>query len=779
MTPENKHATSNEIEQVPPSPMPPDHAVVTLVRVGTRRCRLAAAFMAVVVGLASQIGIQSVAQAKQSTLYLDAPAVSTERASRAGDASSAYSTDSPVSSEILAWLGLPAQSVHFSSLSEGAEQAFSSITASNDDEAGGVTIAAALRAGKVMLAQIEGSPSEDGGAESASAGAVRPQLGNGNLTPEAEPEPDAPEDALEEQPNDAGSTSDTGAQAYASTPGASASGGEPSSGPGIVVPAPVDKSAPDDGSQQAPPAEIVSAPSDTRATPTPDSGMDEESYEPAEPVSNTGRAPTSAATGSPEDGDDGGEQPSPDEGVPASEQNAVSNTGEGERAEAEPTVEETGPTSGEGGRSILVPVSPLSIEEETTTTEGDTEPVDDPSSAVPPADADGADPASVESTPPEETPEDNSTGTETPSVISTEPSADELGEAHVEIVVVVEGAPQTESPAETPPEQPTMEELPTGQARPEDVSPSEVSPVREPSDGYAPSEGGTPQDDDTEQGQSPFEEEPSEEEPAEQPPAREEPAAEQPDDAPPDEEQPAADGEPPSTGGPGAGESAPVAPLEDLRPNGERPEDQEDVAIPLPDGALSENPNDTSEEEVAPPSDDQVPGNPREGGRDERQEEDLQKEDGPQAGEGGPAEALPSYAGEQVEENGGRGEPVQEKPQDLAAAPEEGGAIQQEQTVIVEVGGDLTPELPAQDAPRMTEEPVAADPVPQAAQVSAPTRTEEPTAQQHAAEQAQADQRSAPEPATVDRTHVPEDAGDSPKDGSRRQGGSSGDTQKP
>lgn len=57
MTPENKQVTTNEIEQVPTSPMPAERAVVALVRVGTRGCRLAAAFMAVVVALASQIGV--------------------------------------------------------------------------------------------------------------------------------------------------------------------------------------------------------------------------------------------------------------------------------------------------------------------------------------------------------------------------------------------------------------------------------------------------------------------------------------------------------------------------------------------------------------------------------------------------------------------------------------------------------------------------------------------------------------------------------------------------
>lgn len=763
MNPENKHVTTNEIEQVPTSPMPADRAVVALVRVGTRRCRLAAAFMAVVVGLASQIGIQSVAQAKQSTLYLDAPVVSTERASKAGDTASAYSTsDSPVSSEILAWLGVPARSFHVSQSSGGAEKAFSSITAPDGEEAGGVTIAAALRAGQVMLAQIGGSPSEDGGAESSSPGAIRPQLGDDK----AEPEPDSPEDAREEHPTGADSTSDAGGQAYVSAPVTSASGGEPSGGARIVIPTPTDEEALAEESQQAPPAGVVSAPSDTGATPSPESEMGEEPYGPTGPVANVGEAPASAATGSLEDGDDGSEQPSPDGGVPASEPNAVPGAGGGEPAETEPSVEETGPTSGEGGRSVLVPVSPPSVEEETTTTQENNE----PASTVPPTDADGSDPASEEP-PPEGTSEDASAGTDIPSTTSTGPFADEPSGEYVQIVVVVEEAPQTETPAKTP-EQPTTEHPPAGQARPEDVSPSEAPSVREPSDGEAPSEGSMPQDGGTEQGQSPPEETPLEEEPVEQPPAREESVVEQPGDVPPEEEQPPAEDESPSTGGTGARDDAPVAPPEDLRPGGERPEAQEGVADPPPGGALSENPNDMSQEDVAPPPDDQASDNPREGGRDERQEEDLQKEDGLQVAEGAP-EAFPSNAGEQVEENGGGGASVQERPRDSTIAPEQGGAIQQEQTVIVEVGGDSSPEPPAQDALPTTEEPSAAEPVPQAVQAPTPTRTEEPAARQHEAEQAQADRRSTPEPVTVDQAPTSEDADGSPEGNSGRRGGSS------
>lgn len=640
-----------------------------------------------------------------------------------------------------------------------------------------MTIAAALRAGQVMRAQIEGSPSEDGGAEAAPAGAVRPQLGNGEPSPEAEPEPDASEDTREDQPSDAGPTSDAGAQAYASTPKAFASGGEPSGGPGIVFPAPADVEAPSDGSQP-PPAESVSAPSDTGATPTPDSGIDEAVYGPTGPVSNTGGAPTSAATGSPEDGDDGYEQPSPHGGVPDGEPNAVPEDREGESAEAEPTVEETGPTSGDESRSILVPVSP-SVEEETDTTEGNTEPVDELASTVSPADASQSENASVESPPPEETPEDASTETDTPSTTSTEPSADEPDEEHVEIVVVVDGAPQTDTPVETPPEQPATEQLPAGQARPEEVAPSEAPPVQEPFDGEDPSEGGTLQDDDTDQGRSPSEEAPYEEEPTEQPPASEEPAEDQPGDVPPDEERLPTDGEPASTGGTGPRDGAPMAPPEDLRPGGERPEDPEGAAILPPDDESSEeNPNDTSKEDGTPTLSDQVSGDPREGGRDERQEEDLRKKEGSQEGEGGP-EVRPSVAGKQVEENGGGGEPVQEKPQNLTVAPEEGIAIQQEQTVIVEVGGDSSPEPLAQDAPRTTEESVAADPAPQAAPAPVPTRTEEPTPQQDAVEQARADRRFAPEPDTVDRTPVPEDTDGSPEGSSGRRGDSSGSTEKP
>jgi len=447
--------------------------------------------MAVVVGLASQIGNQAVAQAKQTRLYLDAPAVSAERASRAGEVASAYSTPgSPASSETLAWLKVSTRPVEVSPPPEGAAKAFASITARDGAGAGGVTLAVALAAGEVMLAQLEGSPTEngddeDGGAELASTGAVRPQLGGGTRGPET----GGPDDPQEEQPGDAGSPPGAGASAYASTQGASVSVGEPSGGPGVVIPVPppAGDEALDDGSQQAPPTELASAPSDAGTTPAFDSGTDEEAYGLTGPVFDAGQEPTSLASETLGDEDYGAEQLLPEESVSTSEQD----TREGELARAEPTVEDTGPTSDEGAELALVPVSPPAAQ--------DPEPAADPTPATPPADGGGSETAYAEPSPsPEEAPGDyaeTNTETNTRERASTKVLVAEADEERVEIVIGGDEAQPVENPSgdEAPPEEVPPPGVPPGreeagedasqdQSSADEEIPPEVAPGAPPED---------------------------------------------------------------------------------------------------------------------------------------------------------------------------------------------------------------------------------------------------------------------------------------------------------
>lgn len=155
----------------------PDRTILALIRAGTRRCRFAAAFMAVAFGLVSQTAGAAYAQARESVLYLDAPSVSSERAERAGEVASEYSRPgSPATGETLAWLALPSGALELADPPEGARGAFASVTAPSEDS--GVTAEGALAAGEAMIAQLEEAGDGSGG-ELAATGAVRPRLGDG------------------------------------------------------------------------------------------------------------------------------------------------------------------------------------------------------------------------------------------------------------------------------------------------------------------------------------------------------------------------------------------------------------------------------------------------------------------------------------------------------------------------------------------------------------------------------------------------------------------------
>lgn len=346
---------------------PADRTVLALLRVGTRRCRLAAAFVAVAVGLLGQTVGQAFAEARQTTLYLDAPAVSTERASRAGEVADAYSKPgSSVSPETLAWLAVPVRPAAVSRPPVEAEAAFASVTAPEGEGSGGVTADAALRAGEVMIAQIEGSPSEDsspgsGGTdeEMAEAGAVRPTLGDGTQAPADDPEAESvAEPATQpEQPEPGGydATTDAGTPEYASRPASPASTGEPTGGAGLVVPAPSP-----DGEEETeePSTELAAAPSYTHASPEPALGTDEEPpYGSTGPISDVAELPQEGSY--PDDSDSEAEPTAGEDGFAQAEP-VEEEPPEAEPLEADPpavpTGAETGPTSEEGDEVALVSV---------------------------------------------------------------------------------------------------------------------------------------------------------------------------------------------------------------------------------------------------------------------------------------------------------------------------------------------------------------------------------------------------------------------------------------
>lgn len=355
-----QHARNDKVWQVTLPAANPNRTLLALLRVGTRRCRLAAAFMAIVIILTAPIANGAFAETRRTVLYLDAPTVSKNRALRAGEVADAY-TDlgSPATRETLAWLGLPVLPTDVSTPPEYAEDAFASLTAPNGAVAGGVTADAAFRAGEVMLAQIdEGVPresrdgDEDMSEEMAAAGAVRPRLGDGTRAPDAEHVAE-PATQSDEQPEPGGGEvpTDVGTLEYASTPAYPDPTGEPaepSAGASIVVPAPLSGG----GEPEEPSTELAAAPSYKDTSPEPAFGTEDEPYRSTGPVSDVGEST---------------QQPYSDENNLAAEQDefAQADPVEEEPAEAdtpvatlsEPASPDMGPTGEERDEVALVPVS--------------------------------------------------------------------------------------------------------------------------------------------------------------------------------------------------------------------------------------------------------------------------------------------------------------------------------------------------------------------------------------------------------------------------------------
>ena len=235
---ENRHDASDQGGvEAQHSGASPDRTVLALLRAGTRRCRLAAA---VVAGLVVQTANGAFADARRTVLYLDAPAVSADRATRAGETAAAYSDPrSAASPDVLAWLGVAeSRENEPPAPPENAEAAFASVIAPDGAETPSVTVEAAAEAGRVMLAQIEdGAPSRDGVpgdselAAGSAAGTVRPELGDGTRAPEEdEPTYDAAPAKQFETPDLASSP-----EPVAVTTGSAA---EPSGDEGIMLEAP-------------------------------------------------------------------------------------------------------------------------------------------------------------------------------------------------------------------------------------------------------------------------------------------------------------------------------------------------------------------------------------------------------------------------------------------------------------------------------------------------------------------------------------------------------------
>lgn len=195
---ENRHDVSDQGGvEAPHSGASPDRTVLALLRAGTRRCRLAAAVVAVVAGLVVQTANGAFADARRTVLYLDAPAVSADRAARAGETAVAYSDPrSAASPDVLAWLGVAeSRENEPPAPPESAEAAFASVIAPDGAETPSVTVEAAAEAGRVMLAQIEdGAPSSDGvpGVPSSPQAPLRALSGRSSATARGPPRRTSP-----------------------------------------------------------------------------------------------------------------------------------------------------------------------------------------------------------------------------------------------------------------------------------------------------------------------------------------------------------------------------------------------------------------------------------------------------------------------------------------------------------------------------------------------------------------------------------------------------------
>ena len=455
-------------------------AIVALFRVGTRKARLAAALMLVMTGLVTQTATQALAEARQAVLYLDAPAVSTDRATNAGEVARAYSDPrSPTFPDVLAWLGVRTAAENDTGTPpKYAAAAFASVTALGAAGTQAVTAEAAYEAGETMLAQIEdgvpskgGSPSEDdlaaaGGATgNAHGGSVRPELGDGTRAPDENPAKsyDAPPAEQPSSPD------------LASSPEPVA---EPDGAEGLALQAPV--ATPSSGSAET---EFAAAPSEDASPTRGSSHGAEPSYGATGPVSESAAGPSVGPTDESEaqkpevqKGDvrepgDGGEF------APAASQAPAHHTGRGgEAAQSDPA-------------ASTEPANEVAYEEPAQSP--DTGPTSTPSDDVGPA-------------PISSPPATNGVTTEGPSadeLASASPAPAESGEdgapaqdasgGPVSEVVIVQGpqtgegddaseAPEEAAPAEDAPAEPS--DTPTDAEGPREESTPEPQPEPQPED---------------------------------------------------------------------------------------------------------------------------------------------------------------------------------------------------------------------------------------------------------------------------------------------------------
>jgi hypothetical protein len=153
--------------------------VLALLRAGDARALLAAALIVVTLALTAQTGAGALEDTGRTVLYVGAPSVSVSSAREAGAISRSYAETASL--ETLLALGFSEESASRYAL----ERALASVTDQPADPDETITAQAALEAGAVYLAQTGTRPPEeaDHGSEGelASAGPVRPELGDGTV----------------------------------------------------------------------------------------------------------------------------------------------------------------------------------------------------------------------------------------------------------------------------------------------------------------------------------------------------------------------------------------------------------------------------------------------------------------------------------------------------------------------------------------------------------------------------------------------------------------------
>lgn len=155
--------------------------VLALLRTGDARALLAAALIVVTLTLTAHTKARALDETGRVVLYVGAPAVSVSSAREAGAISRSYAGTAPL--ETLLALGFPEENASRYVI----DRALASVTEQFADPDENITSQAALEAGAVYLAQTrsqspgETDPSSEG--ELASAGPVRPELGDGTVAP--------------------------------------------------------------------------------------------------------------------------------------------------------------------------------------------------------------------------------------------------------------------------------------------------------------------------------------------------------------------------------------------------------------------------------------------------------------------------------------------------------------------------------------------------------------------------------------------------------------------